>query len=157
MRAHGTTPVRVLAIAALAVACGGHARKPPPPEPVLLMAPPPPPMLMMEARAPEEFTVIEDPQEPYLQRLVAQLRAGWRRPDLDVHPTAALACVKLDADGEITAARLKDSTGEPTVDDSIEDALFELRRARHDAPEAPPAEVVDEAARAWLCFRLKLD
>ena len=144
------------ALVALAVAaCGGRRQPQPAPAPATERMMAPATTLRMEAPEPETFTVIEDPKEPFLQRLGHDLLAGWELPDLDVQPAAALACLRLDAEGDITGAIVKDSSGEATVDDSIERALFELRRRRHDTPEEVPTDLVDEVIHGWVCFRLK--
>lgn len=93
--------------------------------------------------------------DPYLGRLKADLLRSWEYPEILSDVGTPVGCIHLEPDGKIEKWELREKSGNPELDDSVERALKELEKRRDNEPIEVPAHLVP-LTRKWICYRMKV-
>jgi outer membrane biosynthesis protein TonB len=105
-----------------------------------------------------EFGFAEETKgDPYFQKLVADLVAGWEYPQILSASGVPVGCLHLSADGKVAETKFKDKSGDSQLDDSVDRALTKLQKARNENPVPVPTHLLKAAITRWVCFKFKLD
>lgn len=99
----------------------------------------------------------ESKGDPFFQKLVADLLEGWEYPKILDAAGVPVGCLHVAADGKIVDTKLKEQSGEGSLDESVDKALQKLKKARNEAPEPVPTHLLRAATTRWVCFKFKLD
>jgi outer membrane biosynthesis protein TonB len=91
--------------------------------------------------------------DPYLGRLKADLERGWEYPEILSDVGTPIGCVHLLPDGKIEEWQLREKSGNPELDDSVERALKNLQKVRNDEPIPVPTHLYRMLSE-WICYRM---
>lgn len=92
--------------------------------------------------------------DPYFQKLTADLRAGWKLPQIAKDDGVPVGCIRLEADGRISETLFKTRSGKDELDDSVERALDAIEKLRSDQPKLVPSHLLKYTTR-WICFKFE--
>ncbi|MBP6633328.1 MAG: TonB C-terminal domain-containing protein [Kofleriaceae bacterium] len=98
----------------------------------------------------------ESKGDPYFQKLVGDLRAGWEYPEISKGEGVPVGCFHLTADGKVADTKFKEKSGNAELDDSVERAIAALAKARNQDPIPVPTHLLKTATTRWICFRFSL-
>ncbi len=94
--------------------------------------------------------------DPYFQKLVGDLLAGWEYPKILADSGEPVGCLHLDAAGKIVETKFKEKSGSSELDDSVERALASVKKARNETPIPVPTHLLRQATTQWVCFKFKV-
>lgn len=90
--------------------------------------------------------------DPYFQKLVADLVAGWTYPKLLDEHGDPVGCMRLEKDGTVSDTLFKQKSGNAELDDSVERALKAVVKLRKEEPAPVPSHLLKHTTR-WICFK----
>lgn len=96
------------------------------------------------------------PLDPYLNELALELRQNLRVPPTADEEVQPVACVHVTPAGVVAEAKLKTSSGDAAIDESVEQALEALKFNRNEHAVPLPKHLV-AASKRWMCFRVALE
>ncbi|HPH67320.1 MAG TPA: TonB C-terminal domain-containing protein [Kofleriaceae bacterium] len=94
--------------------------------------------------------------DPYFQKLVGDLLAGWEYPEILADAGVPVGCLHIDAAGKIVDTKFKEKSGSSELDDSVERALTAVKKARNETPAPVPTHLLKQATTQWVCFKFKV-
>jgi TonB C terminal len=96
------------------------------------------------------------PLDPYLNQLVVDLRQSLRIPPTTDEEVQPVACVHITPAGIVAEAKLKTSSGDAALDESVQQALEAVKFNRNEHAIPLPKHLL-AASKRWMCFRVALD
>jgi hypothetical protein len=96
----------------------------------------------------------ENKGHPYLRDLAKDME-GEVPTLVQGAGVVAQACIRLRADGTVAEEKVREKSGNTTVDRAADEALRKLSEKRKDAADVKPvpAEIIDITTK-WLCFKI---
>lgn len=94
--------------------------------------------------------------DPYFQKLVGDLLAGWEYPEILADGGVPVGCLHIDATGKIVETKFKEKSGSSELDDSVDRALASVKKARNETPIPVPTHLLRQATTQWVCFKFKV-
>jgi outer membrane biosynthesis protein TonB len=88
--------------------------------------------------------------DEYYQQLLADMR--WEFPELLKGEGTPVGCIHIERDGTIPEIKLYQPSGNAELDDSVERALKNVKKARDDKPVPVPERLHRQITR-WICFK----
>jgi hypothetical protein len=135
-----------------------------PPPPIARVAPAPKPVRIARADDDNIYAGLETdwqagkapPLDPYLNQLALDLRQSLRIPPTTDEEVQPVACVHVTPAGIVAEAKLKTSSGDAALDESVEQALEAVKFNRNEHAVPLPKHLL-AASKSWMCFRVALD
>lgn len=93
--------------------------------------------------------------DPYFQKLVGDLLAGWEFPEILQDAGTPVGCLRLSAEGKIQDTLFKQKSDNSELNDSVERALVAVKKLRNDTPEPVPTHLLKAAITKWVCFKFR--
>ena len=93
--------------------------------------------------------------DPYYINFNKDLREGWEYPQISSDEGMPVGCLRIEASGKIVDTQLKDKSGNPELDDSVERAMNILKKSRNENPVEVPTHLLKGWTTRWVCFRFK--
>lgn len=90
--------------------------------------------------------------DPYWRNLVADFRQVWEYPSVLKASGTPVGCFHIEPDGKIAGVKFDASSGDDSLDDSVQRALKATQKARNDKPQPVSTEQLG-VIRKWVCFR----
>jgi hypothetical protein len=93
--------------------------------------------------------------DPYFQKLVGDLVAGWEFPEILQDAGLPVGCLRLSADGKIQDTLFKQKSDNGDLNDSVERALGAVKKLRNENPQPVPTHLLKAAITKWVCFKFR--
>jgi hypothetical protein len=93
--------------------------------------------------------------DPYFQKLVGDLVAGWEFPEILQAAGEPVGCLRLTKEGKIQDTLFKQKSDNSELNLSVERALAAVQKLRNESPHPVPTHLLKAAITKWVCFKFK--